>query len=101
MSASLGVSRIECQLHWVAAALGVRCIEWQLICLPALPFASSHFYHIRSLRERGHRLPYRFRLLLLPLFLQYSCKLAGLLAAATAVAATAATVTAARASRTN
>ncbi|WP_318785478.1 hypothetical protein [Methanimicrococcus hacksteinii] len=24
------------------------------------PYASSHFYHIRSLRERGHRLPYCF-----------------------------------------
>ncbi|WP_318785130.1 hypothetical protein [Methanimicrococcus hacksteinii] len=32
----------------------------------AFPCASSHFYHIRSLRERGHRLPYRFRLPLLP-----------------------------------
>ncbi|WP_318784917.1 hypothetical protein [Methanimicrococcus hacksteinii] len=28
----------------------------------AFPYVSSHFYHIRSLRERGHRLPYRFRL---------------------------------------
>ncbi|WP_318786131.1 hypothetical protein [Methanimicrococcus hacksteinii] len=27
-----------------------------------LPYVSSHSYHIRSLRERGHRLPYRFRL---------------------------------------
>ncbi|WP_318785915.1 hypothetical protein [Methanimicrococcus hacksteinii] len=26
------------------------------------PYASSHFYHIRSLRERGHRLPSVFRL---------------------------------------
>ncbi|MDV0444703.1 hypothetical protein MmiAt1_02380 [Methanimicrococcus sp. At1] len=50
--------------------------------------ASSHFYHIRSLRERGHRLPSRFRLPALPsrfrlLHLscrscKYSCRLAGL-----------------------
>ncbi|MDV0445886.1 hypothetical protein MmiAt1_14870 [Methanimicrococcus sp. At1] len=32
----------------------------------------SHFYHIRSLRERGHRLPYCFRLPL-HLFCQLFC----------------------------
>ncbi|MDV0445894.1 hypothetical protein MmiAt1_14950 [Methanimicrococcus sp. At1] len=59
---------------------------------------ASHFYHIRSLRERGHRLPYCFRLLLLPYrFRKYSCRLVGLFAAVACAAACTAAAAVARA----
>ncbi|WP_318786563.1 hypothetical protein [Methanimicrococcus hacksteinii] len=51
------------------------------------PYLSSHSYHIRSLRERGHRLPSVFCLHCCLQFCKYSCRLAGLSAAGIVTAA--------------
>ncbi|MDV0444483.1 hypothetical protein MmiAt1_00080 [Methanimicrococcus sp. At1] len=65
-------NRLFCSalLHLCMLPLFYLCVLLLYLCvLPllsaqrdAFPCASSHSYHIRSLRERGHRLPYCFRL---------------------------------------
>ncbi|WP_318785977.1 hypothetical protein [Methanimicrococcus hacksteinii] len=53
---------MHCRLHALPIACAADCIHCRLhALLTAFPCVSSHFYHIRSLRERGHRLPYCFR----------------------------------------
>ncbi|WP_318786504.1 hypothetical protein [Methanimicrococcus hacksteinii] len=49
------------EIRFVSAVIGVII---GVCCLSqcSVSYASALFYHIRSLRERGHRLPYRLRL---------------------------------------